>query len=183
HFSPSKESGSISHSNIHGLLLTGDTLWIGTFEHGLDWLDINTGKVFKHFDASSRFGELSNNFVLHMIKTRDGGVLLATSKGIYNFDPKTGIFNLSPHFPGHLFYTTLYQSPSGVLWAGTWRDGVFYYDPDQKEGGSFKSTSKEGSLPSNRINRIFEDSEKRISIATEGGLSKHHFSSKTFKNY
>src|SRR5699024_9138151 len=94
-----------------------------------------------------------------------------------------GIFNLSPHFPGHLFYTTLYQSPSGVLWAGTWRDGVFYYDPDQKEGGSFKSTSKEGSLPSNRINRIFEDSEKRIWIATEGGLSKHHFSSKTFKNY
>jgi ligand-binding sensor domain-containing protein len=36
HFAPTDARGSISYSNIHGLLLKGDELWIGTFEHGLD---------------------------------------------------------------------------------------------------------------------------------------------------
>src|SRR5690606_9923629 len=35
-FRPTGEPGSLAHSNIHGLLITGDTLWVGTFEHGLD---------------------------------------------------------------------------------------------------------------------------------------------------
>ncbi|HMR19703.1 MAG TPA: two-component regulator propeller domain-containing protein, partial [Sphingobacterium sp.] len=50
-FRPGTGKQAIAHSNIHGLLATGDTLWIGTFEHGLDLLDIQSGKVFRHYNA------------------------------------------------------------------------------------------------------------------------------------
>src|SRR5690606_13317047 len=42
---PGKGQGSISYQNIHGLIAAGNELWIGTYEHGLDVMDIRTGKV------------------------------------------------------------------------------------------------------------------------------------------
>ncbi len=49
HFKPTGDKTSIAYSNIHGLLAYGDDLWIGTFEHGIDIMDIPTGKIKKHF--------------------------------------------------------------------------------------------------------------------------------------
>ena len=50
-FKPTGDKTSIAYSNIHGLLADGDNLWIGTFEHGTDIMDIKTGKIKKHFMA------------------------------------------------------------------------------------------------------------------------------------
>src|SRR5699024_10219058 len=69
-FTPSSQRGTLAHSNIHGLLAYGDTLWIGTFEHGLDLMNINSGEVFKHYESSSEEGLLQTNFILNIIKTK-----------------------------------------------------------------------------------------------------------------
>ncbi len=44
-FTPDGNKGSIAYTNIHGLVTQGNELWIGTFQHGLDVMDINTNKV------------------------------------------------------------------------------------------------------------------------------------------
>lgn len=184
HFSPSAEKGSISHSNIHGLLASGDTLWIGTFEHGLDLMNVRTGRVFKHFDASDKKGSLGNNFILNIIKKKDGNILLATGRGLYEFDQKKKEFLLMNYFPGYIFFTTLFEDSNGVIWAGTWRDGLYYYNQHTGETGSMTFAANESrSLRSNRINRIFEDSNKSIWVATEGGLSRLNKDFKSFTNY
>lgn len=42
-------AGSLAYNNVHGLLCLGNDLWIGTYYHGLDIMDIRTGKVRKHY--------------------------------------------------------------------------------------------------------------------------------------
>lgn len=184
HFGPSAGKGSVSHSNIHGLLASGDTLWIGTFEHGLDLMDIRTGRVIKHFDASDREGSLGNNFILNILKKKDGNILLATGRGLYEFDNRRKQFSLMNSFPGYIFFTTLYEDSEGIIWAGTWRDGLFYFNQHTGQTGRMTFAANDsGSLRSNRINRIFEDSKKNIWVATEGGLSRLHKDFNRFTNY
>jgi hypothetical protein len=44
----------ISNTNIHGLIANGNELFIGTFERGLDILDIPSGKVVKVYPGRQR---------------------------------------------------------------------------------------------------------------------------------
>ncbi len=183
-FTPSAKPGSIAHSNIHGLLITGDTLWIGTFEHGLDLMNTNSGKVIKHYNASTKSGSLGNNFIFNILKTRNNQILLATGKGLYEYRSLSKDFFLSDYMPNHIFYTTLFEDDTGTIWAGTWRDGVYYYNPKSGERGKFThDAANPKSLSSNRVNRVFQDHDKDLWIATEGGLSKLDSSSKEFIHY
>ena len=50
-YRPMCTNTSIAYHNIHGLLVSGDSLWIGTFMHGLDIMNIKTGKIIRHYDA------------------------------------------------------------------------------------------------------------------------------------
>ncbi len=67
-FFPNGTRHSIAHSNIHALLANGNELWVGSFEHGLDILDIRTGKVIRRYQ-DGKGNELRSNFVLSIYKT------------------------------------------------------------------------------------------------------------------
>jgi len=170
-FKPTAQAGSIAYSNIHGLLATGDTLWIGTFEHGLDLMDIRSEKVFLHYNADDKTKSLGNNFIFNILKTSKGDILLATGRGLYSYSPISKTFGQSSYVPNYIFYTTLFEDREGTIWVGTWRDGLFYFNPStQKSGRLIHQVGNPNSLSSNRVNRIFQDSKNNIWIATEGGL-------------
>lgn len=183
-YQPTDHPQSISYTNIHGLLVTGDTLWVGTFEHGLDLLDIPTGKVIRRYNSKNEGEGLHNNFIFNMYRTTDGRVLLATGRGIYEYEPGTKRFKHAPHFPSHIFYTSLFEDSRGTVWAGTWRDGLYYYDAATGQAGSYAYDPYDArSLGSNRVNRIIEDSHNRIWVATEGGLCRLEAGQKGFVRY
>src|SRR5690606_32885531 len=149
-YQPTGNPHSLAYSNIHGLLITGDTLWIGTFEHGLDLLDINTGKVIRHYTAENRAGALRNNFIFNCYQTRDGRILLATGQGLYEYVKTEKNFRLFDGFPEHIFYTTLFEDSQGTIWAGTWRDGLYYVNPKTGRRGFFTHDArKPNSIGSN----------------------------------
>mgnify|MGYP001266380805 CR=1 FL=1 len=183
-YQPTGSSQSLAHSNIHGLLVTGDTLWVGTFEHGLDLLDIRTGKVIHHYNAENKDGTLQNNFIFNIYRTRNGRILLATGKGLYEYLPTSKRFQLVAEFPAHIFYTTLFEDSEGTIWAGTWRDGLYYSNTQARRNGFFAHHAHEpNSLASNRVNRIFEDSKGNLWVATEGGLGKFNATEGNFRRY
>ncbi|MEC3878166.1 two-component regulator propeller domain-containing protein [Parapedobacter sp. 10938] len=183
-YGPTDEPGSLAYSNIHGLLVTGDTLWVGTFEHGLDLFNVRTGKVIRHYNAENKDGTLHNNFIFNIRRTRNGRILLATGRGLYEYLPATKRFQLVPGFPDFIFYTTLFEDSQGTIWAGTWRDGLYYANPRSGENGSFSHDAHlPGSIGSNRVNRIFEDSNGHIWVATEGGLCKFNSQRNDFQRY
>jgi len=170
HFKPNGQSSSLSGLNIHALLLTGDTLWVGTFHQGLNLLSVSTGKVFRHYYANKESG-LNSNFIYTMLRTRKGEIFVATDLGIYQylFDQKR--FQLVKALPPYIFYTSVFEDHEGTIWVGSWRDGLYFYNPKtSKQGVYYYSQKDKNSLPSNRITNIMETSDHQLWVATEEGV-------------
>lgn len=165
-------NGNISHYNIHGLLPRGNELWIGTFEHGLDVMNIKTGKIINHYGTRKNEGGLKSDFILYIKETKNGDIYVLTSSGIFRYLEYSNSFQVVSEFPEVHHYTYLIEDIKGVLWAGTYWDGLYSYDPNSGKKNFFKYDQNDpNSISSNVINGIFEDSNKRLWITTENGLN------------
>jgi len=184
HFQPTGAKGSITYSNIHGLLATGNELWIGTFEHGLDVMNLKTEKVIRHYGQDTGAHDLRSNFIYCIDQTKTGDILLGTTRGAYQYNRKEDYFTPLPGMPLYNWYSSLLTDERGTVWAGTYGNGVHYYDPETGNAGSYIYNSGDrNSLSSDRVNSIFEDSRHNLWFATEGGLCRFNRSAKNFLRY
>lgn len=167
-FLPDGKNTSIAYSNIHGLLIDGNKLWIGTFEHGLDILDVRSKKVIKHYSAG-KGNALRTNFIVTFCKTSKGEILVATIAGLYLYNAKTDDFELVKGLPA-AFFQVITEDRKGNIWAGTFNDGVFKFRLGERKINQFKyNPANPNSIGHNTINGIFEDSSNNIWISTDGG--------------
>lgn len=165
-------SDGLSHDNIHGLLLIGDTLLIGTFDKGLDLFDTRRRKIIGHYDSHNTQEALGNNFIYHIYKTRTGTIYLATRRGLYIFNPESETFTLFRKVPNYIFYTTIFEDTQGNIWLGTWRDGLLKYDPATDQTKWYTHDMQHPhSLNSDRVNHIYETTAGTIWVATENGIA------------
>ena len=172
---------SVSYSNIHGLLIDDDKIWVGTYLHGLDVLDAKTGKKTRHYNTGN--SALGSNFIYSLFKTAAGAIIAATDKGLYKYLADKDDFILITAVP-KVFYRTLYEDRNGTLWAGTYGDGVFCFDCSKGlfRHFSFQPDNRSGLL-SNLINQIFEDSNGTIWLATEDGLYRYDEEQQKFEGF
>ncbi|WP_161596675.1 ligand-binding sensor domain-containing protein [Chitinophaga vietnamensis] len=177
-FRPSGLPGSIAYPNIHGLLAIGDELWIGTFFHGIDIMDIHTGKVKRHIST----GEVQ--FTLCMMQTKNGDVYLGAQSSLYKYDRSSGGFTRPAAVPASTPVLCLTEDHAGTIWAGT-VNGVYYFNPLSGASGHFMNIAgNENSLSNNKVNAVLEDTEHRLWFATEGGgLCRLDESRKRFDRY
>jgi ligand-binding sensor domain-containing protein/signal transduction histidine kinase len=183
HFQPANNN-SISYSNIHGLLVNGNELWIGTFEHGLDVLDIKTGKRIRHYAAGIGEHDLKSNFIYCITKMDTNEIVLGTTRGAYLFDQKNSNFGPLPGMPLYSWYTSLLKDSKGIVWAGTYGNGINFYNTVTKASGNLRYDAKNrGSVSSDRINSIYEDSRQQLWFATEDGLCLLNRQNNTFRTY
>jgi len=174
----------LAHSNIHGLLIAGDSLLIGTFFQGLDIIDIRQKKVIKHFDSNNTHQTLKSNFIYHIYKTSNGKILLATAPGIFRFIPGEDRFVPFKGVPGHVFFTSIFEDRKHTLWFTTWRDGLYKLDPGEDKPIRFVHDPKDHStISSNRVNRVFQDSKGQIWVATESGLCIYDKDNRSFRRF
>jgi len=173
HFQPTGAPGSISYSNIHGLLVHGNDLWIGTFEHGLDIMDIRTGKIFRHYSEGKGNYMLKSSFIYCITRTRDDRILLGTTRGAFVYDKRHDGFTPLPGMPLNNWYSSLLEDADGAIWAGTFGNGVNYFDPKTGTVKNFRYDGRShSSLASDRVNGIYRDRKNRLWFATEGGLCR-----------
>jgi ligand-binding sensor domain-containing protein/nitrogen-specific signal transduction histidine kinase len=184
-FEPTGTASSITHTNIHGLLVAGDSLWVGTFQHGVNILDIKTGKVKKHYAAGAGAHQLKSNFIVSMLQTRGGEIYLGTGSGVFRYNPKNDGFTHCEQAPATAFISNLFEDHAGTIWVGTHDRGIFFFNPITGKKGSFVNDPlNKNSLTSDNINAICEDSFNNLWIATEGGgLCKLDEERKIFKSY
>ncbi|MDO1512182.1 two-component regulator propeller domain-containing protein [Maribacter confluentis] len=177
------KNGILTHYNIHGLLPVADKLWIGMFDNGIDILDINRNKIIKHYNIGQE-GALRSNFVFALHKSKENVIFVVTTYGIQTYDPITDKYTLYDVFPENHHYTCFYEDRQGTLWAGTYSDGLYYYNPTTKEKGFFKyEGNNPSSISNNHINGIFEDSKNNIWISTEYGLNLLNKNKKDFTKF
>lgn len=170
HFKPAGKKGDISYSNIHGLLIDDDQVWIGTFEHGLDIMDRKTEKVIRHYDAGTGEFDLKSNFVLSILKHSSGIIYLGTANGLYRYRSSTEDFELVREIPHNIFISILQEDHTGTIWAGTHGSGFYHYNPKSGEASQFADKSRKEIILSHIfVNDVYEDSRQRIWVSTEGG--------------
>ncbi len=169
HFKPTRKKASIAYSNIHGLMADGNDLWIGTFEHGTDIMDVRTGKVKKHFIAGPGKYDLKSNFALCFLHSTTGKILIGSSNGLFYYNKKEDNFTQATEFSENFFVSVLTEDRTNTIWIGTHDHGVFWYNLLNHKSGNLNHYDSGGDLSNKTINDIFEDSNNNIWFATEGG--------------
>ncbi|HXS58666.1 MAG TPA: two-component regulator propeller domain-containing protein [Hanamia sp.] len=184
-FKPTGEKTSIAYPNIHGLLAVGNDLWIGTFEHGIDIMNIRSGKIEKHFLAGNADGDIKSNFALCFYRTKSGMIIIGSGNGVYIYNDKNATFSRPEGLPGNLFATSILEDHRNIIWVGTINQGVYWFDPVTHDYGVLKNDpEKRNSLSNNSVNDVFEDALHNIWFCTEGGgLCKLSPDRKTFTTY
>lgn len=168
-FKPNGAKNSLSYTNIHGLLAIGDKLWIGTYEHGLDIMDIKSQKIIKHYQISNQTHTIESNLINCIYQTRSKEIYIVTGYGLYHYDKAKDDFTFI--FRSQL--QTIEEDTHGIIWAGTRESGVFTYDPvtGQVKNESLVNKGLNINQPNNNvITGIFEDSGHELWFSTENGL-------------
>ena len=183
-FQPTGSKYDISYTNIHGLLATGNELWIGTFEHGLDVMNIPTGKIIRHYAKNSDSNSLKSNFIYCIYQSGAGDIMLGTTIGAYRYNRNRDNFSILKGFPLFRWYSALLQEEDGTIWGCTYGSGVYFYNAKTNSGGNFRYQGHDKtSLASDRVNGIFQDSNKNLWFATEGGLCRFDRKKNNFIRY
>ncbi len=168
-FNPALKSGSVSYSNIQCLLVNGDSIWAGTFLHGLDLLSLDGHRIKNYNTVNSNIG---SNFSDALLKTSTGQIITGTDKGLYLFSKSRNNFVPVNALP-QAFFRALAEDKEGNIWAGTYGNGVYKYNPATQKSYHYSfSVGHNKSVASNIINYIHCDENKTIWLATEGGLCR-----------
>jgi ligand-binding sensor domain-containing protein len=182
HFSPLGDKKSISFFNIHGLLPVGDELWVGTLYHGLDVMNIKTGKVIRHYGMGKGKNDLKNDFITTLYQTRSSVILVGTWTGLYIYDRRADNFIPVPNLNTQI--QSIVESKNGDIWICSFGNGIFRYDPASGKTENFRNENgNNNSLSNNQSNAILEDNDHNLWIATEDGLNKYFPDTKKFKTY
>lgn len=175
---------SIGFSNIHGLCLVDDKLWVGTFSKGLHVIDTHTGKVLKTYMKNATSGSLVDNSVFAICRTAAGEIYLGTMFGLLHYNSQTDDFDQISELNGCFVYD-IKEDSYGNLWLATYANGAFYYDINQRKWKNYLHDEKdEHSLPYNKVSSVFEDSHRQIWLTTQGGgFCRFNRESESFVSY
>lgn len=139
---------------------------------------------FKHIAAKEG---LSAPSVYSIIKDKQGFIWLATGIGLFRYDGYEFRYfynnpNDSTSLSGNLLTAQLFIDDSGDLWVGTKDHGLTRFNIYTEKGEQFEQdANKPGSISSNNIHKVMQDSFGNIWVATHGGgLNKFNKQDQTF---
>ncbi len=172
----------LSHTNIHGMGQDGNKLWVGTYASGIDVIDIPTGRLLRHYTLGDPDYIGRNHIIVNMKKAPDGRLMVATSRGMFQYNEENDRFVFMPQFPTQYRVQSICVDHAGVIWIGTSSDGVYWFDPEKnKQGGFFPETFTTNSSKS--INDIYEDKNHNLWLATLEGVRKYDRQTGSFQWY
>lgn len=181
-YSSKNKRSILSHYNVHGVLPVDDKVWVSTFDHGLDVLDINQNKIVAHYNIGEE-SNLHSNFIISLYKT-SANKIIVVSTSLQYYNPETDNFNCVEGFPEYVGYTTFFEDEQGVYWAGSYSNGLFFFNPKTGENGVFRYDSNNpAAISSNRINGIFPGKFNTLWVTTENGLNLYDTDKKTFEKF
>ncbi len=178
-FAPSRE-----FSNVHGLLMDGDDLWVSTFSKGIRVIDTRTGRIRAYGD-DGKPGRIFSNYVFALCKTESGRIYVGTMHGLQYYDPRTDRFPLVPEINGGKMVNDIREDSNGQLWVATFSNGLYRYDARNNRWSHFLHNPDDGtSLPCDNITSVFEDGNGQIWLTTEGsGFCRFDPERETFIRY
>lgn len=175
---------SSGFTNIHGLCMVGDNLWVGTFSKGLKIINTHTGAILKTYQKTSSPRSLIDNSIFAICKTTTGDIYLGTLFGLLRYNERSDDFDRVVELAGKFVYD-IKEDSGGNLWLATYANGAYCYNVNEKRWKNYVHNEKDaGSLPYDKVLSIFEDSHRQIWLTTQGGgFCQFHPETETFTSY
>jgi signal transduction histidine kinase/ligand-binding sensor domain-containing protein/CheY-like chemotaxis protein/HPt (histidine-containing phosphotransfer) domain-containing protein len=166
----------ISGPDVMSLLADGNTLWIGTFNAGLNKLNIKSNTTEAYFHNSIDKHSVGANGITSMIQTSDGQILVGTfGGGISIYRDDTNDFITLKHKPNddsslsNNNVIALFEDSLGMIWVGTEKGlnrldietmtfSRYTYDPENPK-----------SISSDMVWAFYEDADQGLWLGTNGG--------------
>ena len=142
-------------------------VWIGT-SRGLNRVDRQTNEVERIIPDEPDLAGLTSR-ITGFLQDPSGIFWISTERGLYSYDPKSGLF-FRETADGLIGFETLVCHMSlaeDVLWAGT-SDGLLKLD--LTGGRNHRLMPLQEEYESQRIRRVFPDQFEQVWIQTTGGL-------------
>jgi signal transduction histidine kinase/ligand-binding sensor domain-containing protein/CheY-like chemotaxis protein len=162
-------------------------LWIGT-KNGINTYNRKTGKytLYQHNPLDPQ--SLSTNEVRCIIQDRKGDIWIGTTQGLNKFNKTTQRFTRyyqNSARPGTTNILSIYEDVKGILWLGTYEEGLLRFDPGKSTFEKYvHNPDNPNSISDNIIWTIYELENNKLLIGTEkGGLCEFDPVSKKFKTF
>ncbi|MES2829446.1 MAG: two-component regulator propeller domain-containing protein [Bacteroidota bacterium] len=129
-----------------------------------------------HYGKDTPTGRLNSNVITSIIQNDDDKIWVGSDHGGINvIDPATGkVFYIlsraddAKSLSGNSLY--LYKDNTGIIWAGTFKQGISYYHRGIMQFPLYKKqTTNPKSLPFEDVNTFEEDEKRNLWIGTNGG--------------
>jgi len=185
-FTIENKKAGVTSSNIQGLMVDDNDLWIATYDNGVFIFDLKKEQVKQHFEASIKnSNETRTYYALSFIKSKTGTIYIGTTVGIFQFNQEKGRLDYINDLAPEATVQALHEDQQGNIWIGTLGSGLFVYNQKSNTTKHFNYDPKNpNSLSSNFITSIFEDSNNQIWLTTEGnGFCKVNTNDDTFTTY
>ena len=175
---------SSAFTNVHGLCLIGDHLWVGTFSKGVKVVDTRTGAIVKTYQKTDSPRSLIDNSVFSICCTTTGDIYLGTLFGLLRYNKQSDDFDRIPELNGRFVYD-IKEDSGGNLWLATYANGAYCYNVSEKKWKNYlHDENNPKSLPYDKVLSIFEDSHRQIWLTTQGGgFCRFQPDTETFANY
>lgn len=169
----------LSKYNVHGLLVDGDYLWVGTYGNGVIRLNLASGGM-QTFQLDS-YPHNSSCYCLFRDSKRR---LWATSmEGVNVFDEQAQTFK--PVKALGATTVSMAEDTQGNVWLGTQGDGLWCYQAKGSAQGAWKHympVEKDAtSLFSNSVNCVSCSSSGNLYVVTDMGLCQYMPAADNFK--
>jgi signal transduction histidine kinase/ligand-binding sensor domain-containing protein len=180
---------SISTNQLYDLYIDdNNTIWIGTYNGGLDFYNSKAIKFKKYKDIKQGMEDLS---VISLCEDKKGRIWIGTDgKGIEIFNPDDHSIEYLKHTPNDQStlrsnaITTLCEDHKGNMWIGTYFGGLSRYSGRNGELEHFMNKPEdEGSITDNVVWDVFEDSHNNLWVGTNEGLDLFNRETKTFIHF
>jgi signal transduction histidine kinase/ligand-binding sensor domain-containing protein/DNA-binding response OmpR family regulator len=139
--------------------------WFGLERGGVSFFDSKT-KTWRVINPSERMTS-----VRAIIENSQGNICFAAEEGLFIYNPKLKTFKkviINTPMLGDYAPRTLVEDSRGLMWVGTYGQGLYVYDQQWK---LIRKISKGQGIGSNTINHVLRDRRNNVWIATNEGLA------------
>ena len=185
-YNPTKDvfdfvESSRNYHNIHGLCLSGDTLWVGSFSTGLKLIDVRNERLLKTYEGGVGPNKLYDNNIFTVKKLSGGKIYVGTLSGLYRYEPSVDGFRVVEKLPRNIVYDIL-EDRRGQMWVAVYGMGLYRRKTESDKWVVYSAKNEMHHVPSDNIISISETSDGSIWISTEGGgVAKYNTNGDSFE--
>lgn len=186
-FNLKHEAQGQNSSSLAILEDSSHTLWLGTWDCGLQKIDKYTGKITTYLHPANSEG---TNHIHTLMEYAPNQLLIGSDDGLLLFDTMTFEYKLftenetDPYSLSNRFVYPIVKDREGGVWIGTYYGGVNYIPANTTQFERFAYSRYTNSVSGTVISGFCEDSHGNIWIASDdGGLNCYSLKDQKFVHY